>query len=768
MAEGNPGFSTMEMADVHVRDRFRILLESVADGFYETDLKGNFIFFNSALSRIFGYPEEEIMGRNFRDFMDAENINVAFKTFNGLYQTGKIPPELTWKIVRKDGKERVLEISAGLVINKKGEKTGFQGVARDVTDKYLYQKALRDSEQCTLDLYRESARAEKRYRAFLEFLPDPVFVFNMDHTVSYLNPAFERVFGWTLEELKGKRIPFVPDEERKRTLKGIKILFKEKALDGFKTKRLTKDGRLLNIIIDGSIFYDENNQPAGQVITLRDITEKVRAEQINNALFRISRALYRFRRLSSMLEYITRQVKELIGAAGASVILIDEKKEEFYIPVASYEDRKTGKKLKEFRFPVDKGVAGHVYRTGKPLIVPDTSRSPFFFEEVDRAAGFKHKNMLDVPMQVKDRMIGVLCAVNKNNGVFDENDTRLLSAVAGLVALPIENARISSELRKSYDKVRGLSRAKEQVIHHLSHELKTPISVLSASLGLLSKYAVPSDTGRWDRAMGRAKRNLGRLLEMQYEIGDMLEDKNYQAHQMLSVLLDTCRDAIEAIAEKSTDCEGVAQVIQAEIDRVFGPRKLRSQTLSLEGYVRKLIKKLRKKFGHRHCRIETRFEPTSDIHIPPEVLDSIVKGLLKNAVENTPDQSLIRVSVREDEHGPVFEVKDFGTGITDEKQLLIFNSFFATGDTMAYASKKPYDFNAGGKGFDLLRITIFSERYGFRTKMISRRCGFIPKDKDLCPGAVSKCSHCKKVEDCMNSGGTTMQMFFKSAEKKRG
>jgi len=43
-------------------------------------------------------------------------------------------------------------------------------------------------------------RAERRYRAFLEFLPDPVFVFNLDATVSYLNPAFVRIFGWTADE----------------------------------------------------------------------------------------------------------------------------------------------------------------------------------------------------------------------------------------------------------------------------------------------------------------------------------------------------------------------------------------------------------------------------------------------------------------------------------------------------------------------------------------------------------------------------------------
>jgi hypothetical protein len=61
----------------------------------------------------------------------------------------------------------------------------------------------------------------------------------------------------------------------------------------------------------GPSFYDAEDNPAGQVITLRDVTARKRAEQINRALFRIASALYRFPRLDRMLEYITRQVQDL-------------------------------------------------------------------------------------------------------------------------------------------------------------------------------------------------------------------------------------------------------------------------------------------------------------------------------------------------------------------------------------------------------------------------------------------------------------------------
>ena len=162
--------------------------------------------------------------------------------------------------------------------------------------------------------------------------------------------------------------------------------------------------------------------------------------------------------------------------------------------MAAYEDQATGQKMQEIRFPVTEGVAGHVYRTGEPLIVPDTSKSPYFFQGVDEQSEYRTENMLDVPVRNQERMIGVLCAVNKKEGRFDQTDVALMSAIASMIALPVENARINEELKRSYEEVQSLNRAKDRVIHHLSHELKTPVSVLSASLRLLHKRLAADKT----------------------------------------------------------------------------------------------------------------------------------------------------------------------------------------------------------------------------------------------------------------------------------
>lgn len=609
---------------------------------------------------------------------------------------------------------------------------------------------------------RGNVQAEQRYRAFLEFLPEPVFIGNLDSTVSYLNPTFEKVFGWTLGELKGRRIPFVPDSELKPARDGVKQLFAEKVLHGYESRRLTKDGRILDVKVDGAVFFNDHGQPAGQIIILRDVTASKRAEQTNQALFQIASSLHRFRQLDPMLAYITQKVQELIKADGATVLLVDEARQEFYIPAASYLDDTTGIRMREIRFPVNKGVAGHVFKTGKPLIVHDTTTSPYFYEQVNMDAHYEHKNILDVPLRHQERVIGVLCAVNKREGTFDKTDENLLSAVANVVALPIENARINQALHASFEKVRRLDRAKEQVINHLSHELKTPLSVLSASIGLLEKRFDSGWDRTVDRIMERMHRNLTRLLDMQYEISDMLGVQNYRAHGMLSFLLAASRDMLEALFETVPDISQRLDLIQRTIDREFGRSDDSCSEVVLDRLIKVHLETLRPSFAHRRIKLEASLQPVSAMLIPVEVVEKIVETLLKNAIENTPDQGTVTVAVHSGENGPLLEVRDTGVGLTEEKQQLIFNHYFAPGDTTDYASRAPYDFNAGGKGVDLLRLTVFAERYRFGINMLSKRCRHIPTDSDQCPGDTQRCRYCRVPEDCYASGGTTMRIRFGS------
>lgn len=632
-------------------------------------------------------------------------------------------------------------------------------------DRGQAQENSRNIKKSATRLYQESRLARKRLNAMLTFLPDPVFVFSLNNTVEYINPAFERVFGWTLKEVKGKNIRFIPDHLIGQAKQGMRLLYQNRLVHDFETQRYTRDGRILDIVINGSILYDEEDKPVGQVLILRDMTVEKRMAKTNQIMFRISKALHSYEKLGDLIALITGEIKALISVEGAFILLADQKKDQLYFFSARFRDKESEKKFKKIKFPADQGVTGHVYKTGTPLMIPDVSQCSFFLRRVDEETGLVTKNILSVPIQLQDRTIGVVAVVNKLHGEFDTTDTELLSMVTSTIALPIENTRINEALRKSYKDLKTLNRAKDKVINHLAHELKTPVSVLGASMALLSRKlnALGMNSHSIENILNRGRRNLQRILDIQYEVEDLLRKKEFKAYPLLTRLLDACRDELDSLIELESENADLAGKIHHTLETLFAPKDFKSRALQLDECLGEIIRQLRPEFSHRRLFPDIRIEKTPPVHMPSEILDIVIKGLIRNAVEYTPDGGKIEIMLKTTDHQPELIIQDYGIGMTREKRRLILENFFTPPESVNYSTKNPYDFNAGGRGFDLLRIKIFSERYPYTLRIDSTRCPVIPDDTDLCPGDIVLCPACKKPEDCFHSGGTAIHMKFGKA-----
>ena len=742
-------------------ERCKVFIEEISDGVYETDIHGNFIYFNNALCKVFGYSRDEIQWKNYADFMDKKHARMAYDVFTKIWITHQGFSNVIWQLVDKNGQTRIIELSAHLVRNEKGKKTGFRGIARDVSENFSAQEALRESERRYQHQLEASRRAEQRAMHLLDFVPYPMVVFKLDGRVNYLNPAFTDMFGWTLDELAGRHIPYVPPDLEEETGKGIQKPTRGKFVRRFETKRLTRDGRVLDVAVRVTTFSDGATDDDAQLVILRDLTREKRAARNNELLLRISTALPAYPELEKLLDYVSDEIRVVMNTEVALVILLDEERNEFSYVGVAHDSTATEKRIKEFRFPADRSIAGKVVRTGQPIIVSDTTREPDFYPGVDKKIGYITRNMLEVPLRGKDQIIGVLCARNKREGEFDRTDVELLTMIAGTVALFIENARVSEQLRKAYREVSSSNKAKDKAIIHLSHELKTPLSVLKASLSFLEKKmkALPEDV--WKPGIERARRNLNRILDVQQQVEDIMQDRPYKIEGLLSLLLGECTDELEALVADETGEESAAGRIRKRIEETFGGKKDVMSKIDPAGFLRQRIEALKARFTHREVEMVTDLEKgVPFIRIPSDVFQKIVDGLIRNAVENTPDEGKIEIKARKRGKGVELVVHDYGVGVTAENQRHMFEGFFVTRDIMAYSSQRPFDFNAGGKGADLLRMKIFSERYNFKIDMKSSRCKFIPQESDICPGRISRCAFCKGKEVCYHSGGTVFALFF--------
>ncbi len=417
----------------------------------------------------------------------------------------------------------------------------------------------------------------------------------------------------------------------------------------YETRRLTKDGRILDVVWRASVFSEASGEPAGVLVILRDITRVKRIARNNEAMLRISMELPEYLELPEVLDYVSSVIKELMVTEGGVVILLDEQHQELFLRGAAYDDTATQQRAKEVRFSMDELVAGEVIRTGKAIILNDISEGSEIHIERDRKLGYQTRNLLLVPLRSQERIIGTLCAVNKKEGGFDQSDVELLSMLAGTVVLSIENARFSTELKKAYLEVSSLNRAKDKVINHLSHELKTPIAVLRTSLVILEKRLKNLPRESWQPTIDRARKNLDRLLEMQYQIDDIMQDKTDKARMILSHLLDQCADELEALIAEQIGEGQLVKRIKKRIEETYragGAGELIAEKIQLDTFVLKRLEFLKPFFVHRQVNIITRLSDTAPISIPSEPLRKVFDGLIKNAIENTPDEGKLEVVVR--------------------------------------------------------------------------------------------------------------------------
>jgi len=452
--------------------------------------------------------------------------------------------------------------------------------------------------------------------------------------------------------------------------------------------------------------------------------------------------------LESLFDLVMQQTASIMASERASVFLYDTAGE------CLWSRASTDLKQNAIRISPHCGIAGWVFNSLSSLIVNDPYNDPRFYPGVDKKTGSRTRNILCTPLvNRRKRCIGTLQAMNKKAGDFDENDLELLTAASYYVTIALENARL-------YEDLKALDKAKERAINHLSHEIKTPLSVLSGVLRQIADKAAAGDISKLEKVLLRGDRSVKRLKALQEQIDDILQcqkidtvptpDVSQAAFHLLDEIFDQ-------------EAERYPEILHAMGERLAAFKKsakFAGEDIHLATFMKGICERAKAAVDRRElCLIQT-LDEDAVIRTDWYVLDKVCTGLLKNAIENTPDEGTIEVTVEKRAAETRIAFTDHGVGITAANQKMIFGGFFHTQPTDLYSSKKPYQFNAGGAGSDLLRTKIFSERYGFDIDFNSTYCKFLASEEGKCPGRISDCRYITGKAECFTSGGSTFSIKF--------
>ena len=315
-----------------------------------------------------------------------------------------------------------------------------------------------------------------------------------------------------------------------------------------------------------------------------------------------------------LLHRIVEAAKELTECEAASLLIYDAQEDHLYFQAAT-DLLEEG--LGITAVPTDNSIAGWIFTHNEPLLVEDALQDPRFFREVDVLTRFQTRSILGVPMRTKDKTIGVIEAINKEHGIFDQDDRKLLETLAAQAAISIENTTLFQQ---------------SDIVAEMVHELRTPLTALTAVANLLQRPDLP-DEQRLNLAR-TLHVEVNRLNEMTTDFLELarLETGRSRFHREpvhLGGLVEECLQVVRAQAEE----EGI--VLDVQIDRSITPVQ-----------------------GDRNR------------------LKQVLLNLMTNAIKYNKPRGKVILRLKQKRESLLLSIEDTGRGIPEEALPHIFDRFY--------------------------------------------------------------------------------------------
>ncbi len=353
---------------------------------------------------------------------------------------------------------------------------------------------------------------------------------------------------------------------------------------------------------------------------------EIKTERLDSylRLIDISRDLASTLDLDQLLDRIVNAAADITSAEAASILLYDNTSRQLYFQVATNIDEPT---MRGLVVPLEGSIAGWIVTNRKPVRIDNVHADPRHFGDVEQTTGIPSQSILGIPLVTKNKVVGVLEALNKRGGSFTASDENLLTVLGAQAAVAIENARLFQQ---------------SDLISEFVHELRTPLASLSTATYLLLRPEMSRE--QQEQIVKNIHNETLRLNSLASSFLDLarLESGRVQFQKStfdIMDLLHECRDVVASKAEEEN--------IQIRVIEPDGPTMLDAD--------RNKIKQ-------------------------------IILNLLSNALKyNRPNGSVILKTVSGEGQMQI-SVQDTGIGIPEDAVSHLFEKFYRVRDHEAKAT----------------------------------------------------------------------------------
>ncbi len=370
---------------------------------------------------------------------------------------------------------------------------------------------------------------------------------------------------------------------------------------------------------------------------MNDLIEKVRQLERKNSILiklaEISASLNSQYDLQPLLQYIMQVAVEITDCEAASVLLWDSLRQELFFAASTTVDNNN--ELVGMVVPME-SIAGTILRQNEIIIVNDTRRDQRHYDQVDKEIAFQTRSLLGVPMRYKDRVIGVLEALNKRTLPWTQDDCDYLMTLAAQAAVAIQGAQLVMELKRANDELSEVDKLKNDFIAIASHELRTPLGVIMGYASFLQ------DSDNHD-----IQEHATKVLESALRLRKIIEDM---------VNLRYLKQKQSDLHREETDVRTILDLVRVEVDAVFD-------------------------VSHHDFQIKYPAEGLR-VYVDQTRLSMALMSYVHNAFTFTPQGGKITIDVQATPSEVRFRVADTGIGLESDKLERIFEEFYQVEDHM--------------------------------------------------------------------------------------